>query len=441
MTVRELGTILRKKEASCAELVDRAIAEADKQSELRAFITFTETQAREEAAERDRELASGVDRGPLHGIPIAYKDLFYTRGIKTTAGSRVYENFVPDFDADVVVRLRSAGAISIGKTNLHELAFGITSRNPHYGPVLNPLDHSRLVGGSSGGSAAAIAAGMVPMALGSDTGGSVRIPASYCGIVGFKPTYDRVSRRGVVPLAFSSDHVGPLGSCVEDCAFAFSAMTAGESTLGLEALTGFKGVRVGVARNFFFDDIDEEVAASVRKSISLMENHGAALIEVQVPDFAEINVAARLVQLAEVASIYWEQKDATLFGKDVWSLLEQGRMVAGHEYINGQRLRTLFRRDMDRVWEKVDLLATPTTPVVAPPIDTQTVKIGTTEESVRMASTRLVRGINYLGEPALSMPCGKAESGLPIGLQLISAPFSDEKLLRVAKTLEGMLKG
>jgi aspartyl-tRNA(Asn)/glutamyl-tRNA(Gln) amidotransferase subunit A len=441
MTVRELGTILRKKETSCAELVDRAIDEAKKKSELHAFITITETQAREEAAERDRELRTGVDRGPLHGIPIAYKDLFYTRGVKTTAGSRVYENFVPDSDADVVVRLREAGAISIGKTNLHELAFGITSRNPHYGPVLNPLDHARLVGGSSGGSAAAITAGMVPMALGSDTGGSVRIPASYCGIVGFKPTYDRVSRRGVLPLAFSSDHVGPLGSCVEDCAIAFSAMTGGGTILGPEPLTHLKGVRVGVARNFFFDAIDEEVAASVRRSISGLEDHGATLIDVQVPDFTEINVTARLVQLAEVAAIYWEQKDATLFGKDVWSLLEQGRMVAGHEYINGQRLRTLFRREMDRVWEKVDILATPTTPVTAPPIDVQTVKIGTTEESVRMASTRLLRGINFLGEPALSMPCGKAESGLPIGLQLISAPYADEKLLTIAKMLERILKG
>ncbi len=439
MTIRELGTILRKKEASCAELVDRAIAEAKKQGQLRAFITITETQAREEASERDREFRSGVDRGPLHGIPIALKDLFYTRGIKTTAGSRVYENFVPDSDADVVVRLRDAGAISIGKTNLHELAFGITSRNPHYGAVLNPVDHSRLVGGSSGGSAAAIAAGMVPMALGSDTGGSVRIPASYCGIVGFKPTYDRVSRSGVLPLAFSSDHVGPLGSCVEDCAFAFNAMTGEKSGLGVEALSDMRGLRVGVPRNFFFDAIEDEVAASVRRSISVMETHGAAVIEVQVPDFAEINVVARLVQLAEVAAVYWEQQDPTLFGKDVWSLLEQGRMIAGHEYINGQRLRTVFRREMDQVWEKVDILATPTTPMVAPPVDAQTIKIGGREESVRMASTRLMRGINLLGVPALSMPCGKGESGLPIGLQLIGAQYADEKLLTIATTLEGML--
>ncbi len=441
MTVRELGTILRKKEVSCAELVDHAVEEAKKQSELRAFITITEKEAREEAADRDRELRSGIDRGPFHGIPIAYKDLFYTRGIKTTAGSRVYENFAPDFDADVVVRLRDAGAVSIGKTNLHELAFGITSRNPHYGPVLNPLDHSRLPGGSSGGSAAAIAAGMVPMALGSDTGGSIRIPASYCGIVGIKPTYGRVSRRGVLPLAFSLDHVGPLGSCVEDCALAFNALTGAENALGPEPLTDLKGLRLGVPRNFFFDFVEDEVAASVRRSISQMENHGAILIEVQVPDFAEINAAQRIVQSAEVAALYVAQRDPKLIGKDVWSLLEQGRLIAGHEYVNGQRLRTLFRREMDQIWETIDILATPTTPIVAPPVDAHIVKIGGREETVRMATTRFVRGINYLGEPALSMPCGKAKSGLPIGLQLISAPFRDEKLLKIAQTLERMLQG
>ncbi len=438
MTVRELGAVLRKKEASCVELVDRAITEAKKQEDLRAFITITETQAREQAAERDRELRSGVDRGPLHGIPIAYKDLFYTRGVKTTAGSRLFENFVPDSDAEVVTRLREAGAVGIGKTNLHELAFGITSRNPHYGPVLNPLDHARLVGGSSGGSAAAIAAGIVPVALGTDTGGSVRIPASYCGIVGLKPTYERVSRRGVLPLAFSLDHVGPMGSCVEDCALALHAMDGG-ATFELEALANFKGVRVGVPRNFFFERVDGAVAASVQRSISEMERHGASVIEVQVPDFAEINLAARVVQLAEVAAVYVERNDPNSFGADVWSLLEQGRMIAGHEYVNGQRLRTLFRKEMDALWEKIDILATPTTPMAAPLFDAETITIGEVEESVRMASTRLVRGINYVGEPALSMPCGKAESGLPIGLQMISAPFTENRLLQIAQSLERML--
>src|SRR5882672_5433454 len=220
MNIRELGRQLRSRQISCVELIAETIADIKKRDTFRTLITLTEEQALAEARERDRELAQGLDRGPLHGVPIAHKDLFYTRGIRTTGGSLVYKDFVPDHDATVVERLHEAGAISIGKANLHEIAYGITSKNPHYGFVLNPRDPKRIPGGSSGGSAALVAGGFLPMALGTDTGGSIRIPASYCGITGLKPTYGLVSRHGVLPLAFSLDHVGPLGSCVEDCALA-----------------------------------------------------------------------------------------------------------------------------------------------------------------------------------------------------------------------------
>ncbi len=440
MNVRQLGALLRSRETSCLELVGHAINTTKKREELRAFITITETQALAEAAERDRELQSGLDRGPFHGIPIALKDLFYTKGVLTTAGSKVFENLVPDFDADVVDRLRTAGAISIGKTNMHELAFGITSLNSHYGPVLNPLDNSRLAGGSSGGSASAIAAGMVPMALGTDTGGSIRIPASYCGVVGLKPTYGLVSRRGVLPMAFSLDHVGPLGSCVEDCALAMNAIAETGSAFDLPALPDFTGLRVGIPREFFFDNLDKQVTARVSRSLTIMELAGAVVSDIRPPDFAEINIAAPIVQFAEFASLYVHQQDPSIIGADVWALLEQGRMVAGHEYVNAQRLRTVFRREMDALWEKVDVLVAPTTPIAAPLADQGNVTINGMEETVRTASTRLVRGFNYLGEPALSMPCGKTDTGMPVGLQLISAPFTDARLLQIAKTLEGMLE-
>ncbi len=441
MNVRELGALLRTRQTSCVELITQAIDRAKNQEDLRAFITITETQARADAAERDRELQGGVDRGPFHGIPIALKDLFYTKGVRTTGGSKIFENFVPDLDATVVERVRAAGAISIGKTNLHELAFGITSRNPHYGPVLNPLDKSRLGGGSSGGSAAAIAAGIVPMALGTDTGGSIRIPASYCGIVGLKPTYGLVSRRGVLPLAFSLDHVGPLGSCVEDCALAMNAIADARTEFNLPVLPDLRGLRVGIPRQFFFNRLDKEVAARVSRTLSLMELARAIVSDIHTPDMAEINAAAPIIQLAEFASLYVQQNDPSVFGADVWALLEQGRMIAGHEYVNAQRLRTLFRQELDALWQRVDLLVTPTTPIAAPSADQENVTIGGVEETVRMASTRLVRGINYLGEPALSMPCGKTDTGMPVGLQLIGAPFAEPKLLQIAKTLEGMLEG
>lgn len=433
MNIRELGSLLRTRKLSCAELTEQTLTGIRAHSDDHWFITVTEEQAREEALERDRELAAGQDRGPFHGIPIALKDLFYTRGVRTTAGSLIFRDFVPEYDATVVERLRNAGAISVGKTNLHELAYGITSKNPHYGSVTNPLDAKRLPGGSSGGSAAVVAAGLVPMALGTDTGGSIRIPASYCGIAGLKPTYGRVSRHGVLPLGFSLDHVGPLASCVEDCTLTMDLIAGAE--FNLPARTELTGVRVGVPKNFFFDRVDERVAAVVLDAVSAMERLGASVSEVQIPDLADANAAARVVLYAEATALYNRHSDFRLFGQDVWNLIEQGRAIAGHEYVNAQRIRTLFRRDFDALWQRVDVLAAPTAPIIAPGIDEDRVQIGPETEDTRLASTRLVRAINYLGEPALSIPCGTS-SGMPVGLQLIGPPFSESKLLQLGSTLE-----
>ncbi|HEY3938216.1 MAG TPA: amidase [Bryobacteraceae bacterium] len=435
MTVTELGRQLRSRQISCAELIEQTLADIRKRDTFHSLITVTGEAALADARERDRELAAGQDRGPFHGIPIAYKDLFYTKGVRTTGGSLLFKDFIPSRDAEVVKRLHTAGAISIGKSNLHEIAFGITSKNPHYGFVLNPRDPKRIPGGSSGGSAALIAANFLPMALGSDTGGSIRIPASYCGITGLKPTYGRVSRDGVLPLAYSLDHVGPLGTSIEDCALAMNAMAGPGVEFNLPARAELKGIRVGVPKNFFFDRIQEEVAAAVRKSIAEMERLGAAILEIEIPDLAEANAAARIVQLSETASVYAGYTDPKMFGADVWALLEQGRMILGHEYVHAQRVRTLFRREFDALWRKIDILAAPTTPITAPLLDQDTVKIGAIEENARIASTRLVRSINFLGEPALSLPCGNDTSGMPIGLQLIGAPFSEPNLLQIAKTL------
>lgn len=439
MTVRELGAQIRSKKLSCVELVQQTLADISSRESFHSLITLTAEQALAEAGERDTELSSGFDRGPFHGIPIAYKDLFYTRGIRTTGGSLIYKDFIPDHDATVVERLRDAGAVSIGKANLHEIAFGITSKNPHYGWVLNPLDRARIAGGSSGGSAALIAGKFLPMALGTDTGGSIRVPASFCGIVGLKPTYGRVSRSGVLPLGFSLDHVGPLGSCVEDCALAMNIIADERADFNLPAQSNLQGLRVGVPENFFFDKVSQGVSIAVHNAITALKKLGASLIDVQIPDMAQANAAARVVQLAETAAIYVNHTDPSKFGDDVWALLEQGRIIMGHEYVNGQRIRALFRRDFDALWKRVDILATPTTPITAPLLEQETVSIDGDEENTRMATTRLVRSINFIGEPALSMPCGNGENAMPAGLQLISAPFSEAKLLLVAKTLEAAL--
>ncbi|HTU43737.1 MAG TPA: amidase [Bryobacteraceae bacterium] len=438
MTIRQIGSLLRSRKISCIELIEQTFADLRRRENFNSFITLTEELAREQAIELDRELSSGHDRGPLHGVPIAHKDLFYTRGIRTTAGSLVFRDFIPDFDATVVERLSSAGAICIGKANLHELAYGITSKNPHYGFVLNPRDPTRVAGGSSGGSAALVAGNFLPLCTGTDTGGSIRIPASFCGIVGLKPTYDLVSRRGVLPLAFSLDHVGPLGSCVEDCALAMNAMVGGDA-FDLPMLPTLNGVRVGVPENFFFDRIQPEVTVAVQNSIRKMAQHGASVIELRVPDIAEASVAARIVQLCETASLYARYTDQHLFGADVWRLIQQGKSIAGHEYVSAQRIRTLFRREFDSLWKQIDVLATPTTPMPAPPLIEETVEIDGQQEDTRAAATRLVRAINFIGEPALSLPCGTTTAGLPIGLQLIAPPFAEPQLLQIAKTVEALL--
>ncbi len=450
MTIRALGQALRSRQLSCVELIDQTFSAIREREAFRSFITLNEEQARQLAAERDRELQSGIDRGPLHGIPTAHKDLFYTRGIRTTGGSLLFRDFVPDSDATVVTKLENAGAISVGKTNLHEVAYGITSKNPHYGAVLNPRDPARIAGGSSGGSAALVAASIVPFSLGTDTGGSIRVPASYCGVTGLKPTFGRVSRHGVLPLSFSLDHVGPLAATAEDCALTMNAI-AGPDPLdpgsapdavpdfNLPALASFAGVRIGVARDALLDRQDEHVAAQVKLALGKMQRSGAEMTETPLPDLAEVNAAALTVLLAEAAAVYLNHTDPSLFGADVWALLEQGRTIAAHQYIQAKQSRARFRQEMDKLWRKFDILVLPTTPITAPLLTEDSVTVAGQQENVRMATTRLVRALNYLGEPALSVPCGHDAHGLPVGLQLVAAPFEEPKLLQIAKTLEPLL--
>ncbi|HEX4232060.1 MAG TPA: amidase [Bryobacteraceae bacterium] len=449
--IRQLAEQLRKGETSCVELVETAI-DALKRDKLNAVITLMEEHAIETAMERDKELAAGVDRGMLHGIPLAHKDLFCTRGVRTTAGSLLYREFVPSCNATVIDKLDAAGAITIAKLNLHELAYGITSKNPHYGFIRNPHDQERIPGGSSGGSAALVAVGAIALSLGTDTGGSIRIPASYCGVVGLKPTYGRVSRRGVLPLATGLDHVGPIVASVEDCALAMNVIAGNDPqdqtsanravpNFTLPPLKSLAGIRIGVPQNFFFDSVQEEVGVAIHRAAQEAGRLGAEVKELSVLDFNEVNMAARVIQMAEVAALYAGCNDSSLFSRDVWALIQQGRMIAGHEYVNAQRLRTVFRHEMNALWSQVDLLFSPTTPITAPLIEESMVTINGRPEDVRMASTRLVRGLNFLGEPALSMPCGRTAQGLPIGLQIIGPPFTEPQLLQAARTLETSITG
>jgi aspartyl-tRNA(Asn)/glutamyl-tRNA(Gln) amidotransferase subunit A len=436
MTIADAASALRARKISCAELVEESLNTIDKlNARLNAFITVTADAARERARALDRELAGGLDRGPLHGIPIAHKDLICTKGIRTTSGSKLFENDVPKHDAAVVEKLEAAGAVMVGKTGLHELAYGITSDNPHFGSIRNPWDTERIPGGSSGGSGAAVATGMVFMATGTDTGGSIRIPASYCGTVGLKPTYDRVSRLGVRPLGLSLDHVGPLTRTVRDAAVTFAAMAPSTPAEGLR-----HPLRIGLPENFYFDQVDPEVRSAVRAAAKKSEEIGAKVEPVRVPDIEALNLASFVILLSEASAAYAPYLDRRGdFGADVLALLDQGRLIPATSYVNAQRVRKMLVDDFRALFARIDVLYTPTTPTPPARIGQMEVEIDGAMHNVRLVATRFARGINLLGFPAISMPCGFTNSGLPIGLQLIGRPFEDEMLLDWCAQLEDTL--
>jgi aspartyl-tRNA(Asn)/glutamyl-tRNA(Gln) amidotransferase subunit A len=441
MTLLETGMALRTGKISVRELTEDALRriEAD-QARLNAFLTVTTDAALKRADSLDADFARGMDRGILHGIPIAHKDCIQTRNIRTTSGSKIFADFVPDVDADVVTRMNDAGAVMVGKTGMHELAYGITSDNPHFGAVRNPWNTERVPGGSSGGSAAAVAAGLVAVATGTDTGGSIRVPASFCGVVGLKPTFERVSRRGVMPLGLTLDHVGPLARTVRDAAMAFHAMAEHTSGYVPPAHTDLHGLRIGVPSNFFFDRLEPEVTASVRVAVQTAASLGAHVTEVRVPDAEALNTVARLILSVEAAAVFSRHLGRRQdFGADVLALVEQGRLLAGTDYVDAQRLRRVLADEFSKLWLHLDCLITPATAVTAPKIGETEVVIGSVKEDVRSAATRLVRPFNALGWPALAMPCGISRGRLPIGLQLVAAPSQEDTLFQVGAALEDAL--
>jgi len=444
MTILEAAAAIRGKKISCAELTKETLARITRVSSIsgsktgiNAFITVDQDGATARAQAADADFAKGIDRGPLQGIPIAHKDIIHTAGLRTTYGSKIFADFVPDHDAEIAAKLNAAGAVMIGKTGLHEFAYGITSNNPHYGAVRNPCDVERIPGGSSGGSGAAVAADLVPLATGTDTGGSIRIPASFCGVVGLKPTFDLVSRRGVMPLGFTLDHIGPMTKTVRDAAVSLNAMTGRADGYVPPRDVEIHGLRIGIPTNFFFDQVDLEVAGAVRRAIQTAAALGGQIIEVRVPDMNALTVAGRMILLAEAATALGPHAERRGdFGADVLALLDQGRLVAARDYIDAQRLRQIGAVEFARIWSQVDCLFTPATPITAPKVGQTTVEVGGITEDTRLASTRFARAFNALGIPAMSIPCGLTKTGLPIGLQIVGPPRREDTVLRVGAAIE-----
>jgi aspartyl-tRNA(Asn)/glutamyl-tRNA(Gln) amidotransferase subunit A len=442
----EVATRLRRRELSPVELTTVALARIDRvEPGLHAFVTVMAGEARAAARAAEQEIGAGRYRGPLHGVPIGVKDLCETAGVPTTAGSSFLARWIPDRDAAVVRRLREAGAVIIGKLNLHEFAFGATGINPHAGTARNPWDPDRVTGGSSSGSGAAVAAGTCFAALGSDTGGSIRIPASLCGVVGIKPTHGRVSLRGVVPLAPSLDTVGPMARSVRDAALLLQAIAGhdpedpwsvdvpvGDYSAHLDA--GVAGIRVGVPSEYAFDGCEPEVAAAAARAVAVLESLGARRVEVKGDALGLWWIANMDVLLAEAADFHRQRYEvhATGFGEDVRGILAAALALPASQRASAARLRDALRRGEaeERLFVAADVLLMPATPVVAP-------RVADVAPADPLASlTHNTAPFNLAGLPALSIPCGVTTTGLPIGLQIVGRHWDEATLLRVAAAYE-----
>ena len=449
-TVTSLSKALWKREISPLEIT-RAYIERIKayDSKINCFITLLPQRALEAARLFEKEISRGKYRGPLHGIPFAAKDLFFTRGIGTTCGSKIFKNFVPTYNATVIERLQAAGAILLGKLNMHEFAYGTTSVNPHYGPVRNPWDRERVTGGSSGGSAAALASSFVPLTLGTDTGGSIRIPSALCGTAGLKPTFGRVSKYGVYPLCWSLDHPGPMTRCVADLAIAMNVLAGPDpldrSTFPIpvpdytKGLSGsLKGIHVGIPDSYYFDRLDPEVHAAVLEAIRVFKRLGAAVKKISIPLLTEASIAAFVILLTEGAATLekWHRTRANDLGDDVRSRLNLGATVMAAQYLKAQAVRRRIRENFFRVFQKVDVIITPQLPITAPRLNQGSVSWGRKTEAVPSALTRFTRIYNLVGIPSLSIPCGFSKTGLPIGLQIAARPFNESTVLKVGNAYE-----
>jgi aspartyl-tRNA(Asn)/glutamyl-tRNA(Gln) amidotransferase subunit A len=437
-SLREAAALIERREVSPVEVtkacLDRIAAENDA---LRAFITVTADQALAEAAHAENEIACGRYRGPLHGIPVSVKDLVDVAGTPTTSGSRVPPR-LPRYDAPVVANLRRAGAVLVGKTNLHEFAFGTTSDETAFGAVRNPHDRSRSAGGSSAGAAVALVEGMCYGSVGTDTGGSIRIPAAACGITGLKPTFGEISADSVVPLSTTLDHVGPMARTVADTALMFQAMRDGDARLDRIPTEAVGPLWLGIPVPYFFDKVDVEVGRLFSEARASLEGAGHTFSEVAIAH-AERTADAYLHIVLPEASWYHAPLLAEHAGKyspGVRLRLEMGRYILAEDYLRAMHARTVLRRAVDRALEGLDALILPALAIPAPPLGASSIAVGSGTEPVRAIMLRLTQLFNITGHPAIALPCGTGSDGLPRSIQLVGHRGSTERLLAVAATVE-----
>jgi aspartyl-tRNA(Asn)/glutamyl-tRNA(Gln) amidotransferase subunit A len=448
-TIRGLSESYRKGEASPVSVTKAYFARIERlEPRLNCFITRLDDSAARSAAESERRFRVGAPLGPLDGVPIAIKDMIYISGVRCTAGSKILANNIAAYDATVIRKLRASGAVIIGTTNLHEFAAGTTSLNPHYGAVKNPWDESRVSGGSSGGSAAAVASGMAAGALGTDTAGSVRIPAALCGVVGLKPTYGRVSRLGVVPLSSSLDTVGVLASSAWDAAAMLQSIAgheredlttleAGEADFLRPLASPFSPPRVGTVNSYFHDSNSPAVEANFSVFVSRLRELGCSVRDAHLDGVNEVYGEWLPIRRAEATAFHlrWLESSPELYGSDVRALLEQGKDVRAVDYVNAINSRPSYMERFSASMKDFEVLAVPCTRVPAPLLNQDSVEINGEEVPVYSALNRLTLPFNYVGFPVLSIPSGFA-GGLPLGVQLVGKLFDESSVLRLADAYE-----
>lgn len=444
--IEELAPMLENKEISPVEVTNAVFNQIDEMDDkINSYISVTKDQAIMGAKVAEQEILSGNYRGKLHGVPMAIKDNIYFKGSKTTMGSKIHQNFIPEYDATVVEKLRDQGVIFTGKLNLHEYAWGATTNNPHYGACRNPWDLDRIPGGSSGGSGAAVAAHLTIASLGTDTGGSIRIPSSFCGIIGLKPTHGLVSKHGSFPLAWSLDHIGPMTKTVKDNAYVLEAIAGFDSkdpssinsdrkTYSSMLGNGIKGLRIGVNEEYFFKDVDENVEKAVRQALLDLEKAGATLVEVDIPSMVYSEFAELVTIMSEPSAIHHDNLISRPedFGEDVRLPLKVGELFSAVDYLQAQQVRWQLNIEFQKVFQDVDVVITPTLPFLPPKIGQLTVNINNKKDVYYPTDIiRFTGPFNLTGLPAASIPCGYA-NGLPIGMQIVGPAFREDIILNTA---------
>ena len=438
-TIAELSRALAARQVTASDVTERCLAAiAERDPAINAFIAVFADEARAQAQEVDREIAAGHHRGPLHGVPISLKDLIDVRGTPTTAASRVRQAHLASADAPVVTRLRDAGAVLIGKTNLHEFAFGTTNEESAYGPVHHPLDPSRSPGGSSGGSAASVLAGMAYASIGTDTGGSIRIPAAACGLVGLKPSLHEVATAGVVPLSTTLDHVGPICRTVDDAGIVYRALVGSPAADSSAPRREIRGLRVGVLRDYFTAVLDPQVAHAFDETCARLADAGVVLEDVRIAPAGDIAPIYLHIVLAEAAAYHAMTLEARPddYTPAVRTRLEMGRYILAEDYVRALRGRDRLTREVDAALDDREALLLPSVPVPATRLGATTIKVGGVDEPIRNLTLRLTQLFNVTGHPAITLPCGRTTDGLPIGAQFVGPPRNTPALLTIATALE-----